>query len=281
VSNLIQWVGQKIEKVMGMICKICSHIKRLEIDRAIVGGGSVAEVARRFGVSYDSLWAHSQSHMSKQLAVAMEKKQLEHNYDLLQRIDTIIGRAEDIFHRNYKKGADVTALKALDSQRSTIELLAKISYSLHQAKMAEQELLNQNSVEFIQNQDAEHAKKLEVLTIPELEMLQKLSEKMENQDRSMIIIPESDSYNESITANTPMTRTNLPKRSFQQETPVNRRNAALLSPLDGVQESWQPEPGKKYDWINGKAQKPVEDERKMVMDDPKVLESIRRLNHGR
>lgn len=262
---------------MGMICKICSHIKRLEIDRAIVSGGSMAGIARRFGVGYDSLVSHSQSHMSKQLATAMEKKELEHNFDLLQRIDTIIVRAEDIFHRNYKKGKDVTALMALNSQKGTIELLAKISYSLHQARLAEQELLNQNSGESIQIQNEEYTKKLEVLTIPELMMLQKLSAKMENQDRSMIIIPE----NESITANTPMVRTNPPKRSFQEDTSAKRSISPLLSDIESVQESWQPEPWEKVLWINGRPQKPVQEEVKRRMDDPEVMKSIHRLNYGR
>jgi len=83
-----------------MTCKICSNPKRLQIDREIVSGGNLSSIAKKYSIPYNSLYNHAQSHISRQLVQAYRKKELEHNMDLLQRIDQIVARAEDIFHRN-------------------------------------------------------------------------------------------------------------------------------------------------------------------------------------
>src|SRR5512133_2037616 len=126
-------------------CSICTDPQRLEIDRAIVNGGSLASIAKKFEVSYSTLNRHAAEHISRQLAKAWEKRELADSHDLLNKIDNMISKAEDIFNRNYRAKRDVTALKALDSQRNTIDLLARISYNLHQARLAELELSRQKS----------------------------------------------------------------------------------------------------------------------------------------
>lgn len=174
---------------MSMQCKICSHNKRLEIDREIVRSGNIAKIAKDFRVPYSSLYAHAQNHVARQLATAWEKKELDESFDLLTRIDSIIKRTEQIFKRNYDAQKDSLALKALDSQRNTIELLAKISYSLHQAKLAEVELMREQTGESQRMINEANQGRLKVLTIAELEMLERLTNKIVNQTTE-IIIPE-------------------------------------------------------------------------------------------
>lgn len=178
---------------MTMVCKCCTSPDRLNIDREIVQGGNLADISRRYAVPYDSLWVHSREHIARQLAQVYEKRQLAEKFDLLGKIDNIISRAERIFRRNYAAGKDNTALKALESQRSTIDMLARISYSLHQAKLAEVELLRQTSGEYDQQKQEEFQEGLKILTIPELKMFQRLQEKILNQSNE-IIIPENSSF---------------------------------------------------------------------------------------
>lgn len=175
---------------MANACRICGHSNRLEIDREIVKGGNLAKIAKNFGVPYHSLYSHAQEHVSRQLAQVYEKRQLNQDFDLLSKIDSIISRAEKIFKRNYEAQKDGIALKALDSQRSTIELLAKISYSLHQAKLAEIELLHQQSGDTDQHEAEKFQKLLGILTIAELEMFQKLQDKIINQTPTVILPDE-------------------------------------------------------------------------------------------
>ena len=175
---------------MAMICKICSHPRRLDIDRAIVQGGAIAKIAKEFGVSYSSLYSHSKEHISRQMTQHVDKIQLEESHQLLAKIDGIITKAETIFKRNFDKGADGLALKALAEKRSTIQLLASISYALHQAKLQELEIRKMESGDQVIEEKEEFRERLQVLTTPELRMFQKIMQKVEEQDPAIIVIPD-------------------------------------------------------------------------------------------
>lgn len=172
---------------MANSCLICTHTNRLEIDREIVKGGNLAKIARVFGVEYNSLYNHAKEHVSRQLVQAYSKKQLAEDFELVAKIDQIVSRAELIFQRNFDKNRDALALKALDSQRNTIELLAKISYSLHQAKIAELEIIKAQSNEHDSIRVEEIRGQMSVLTKNELLMLNQLQNKIANQSREAII----------------------------------------------------------------------------------------------
>jgi len=184
---------------MTQTCQICTHPKRLEIDREIVSGANLSKLAQFFSVKYHSLYAHAREHVSRQLSQAMEKKNTEEAFNLLERIDQIVGRTENIFLRNYEKGKDTIALKALSEQRSTFDLLAKISYSLHQAKLAEIELARLNSGESNKEAEVDFQEKIKVLSIPELKVLLALTQKISRQDKTMDPLEPFTSYLQGIT----------------------------------------------------------------------------------
>lgn len=172
---------------MSIKCSICSHPRRLEIDRAIVKGGNLTKMAQNFGVQYYALYTHSREHIARQLSEAWHKKEIEADFDLLRKIDGIIAKTERIFERNYQAKKDGIALKALDSQRNTIQLLTQISFALHQAKITELEILKQKSGETRQDQKEQYQKDLQVLTFEELQVFQRLIDKMTYHTDEIII----------------------------------------------------------------------------------------------
>jgi hypothetical protein len=109
----------------------------LQIDRVCVEGQSYNRVSRRFGVSAYSIAHHTRFHLSRQLVQAYQQKSQIENMNLLGRIDKILLHAENIFERNYNRRRDLVALKALAEQRCTIDMLARISMYLHEARAAE------------------------------------------------------------------------------------------------------------------------------------------------
>jgi hypothetical protein len=172
---------------MSQSCIICNHPKRLEIDRKIVEGTNLKKIARDYEVPYHSLYPHAQKHVSRQLAKAVETRLMIEGNELLETITKIIQRAENIFDRNYKKGFDVTALKALDSQRNTIQLLSNISAQLHQAKMAELALMKEKGGQTELQAREEYQEKLVVFNSEELLVYQRLINKLSNQNDDRII----------------------------------------------------------------------------------------------
>ncbi len=199
---------------MTMTCKICNHPRRLEIDREVVKGTSTATIARNFDVNYNALSNHTMNHISRQLAQVWEKRALEENMNLLGRIDLIIQRAEDIYHRNYKLKKDNIALKALDNQKNTIELLAKISYSLHQAKLAELEIQRHESGEVqTDKRDAISKENFNVLNETEQGVLKKLFVKMQTKDKHMVVLPQQEAFEYPVTRKpTALTRKHAEKQ---------------------------------------------------------------------
>jgi hypothetical protein len=176
--------------VMPQVCQICNHPERLAIDREIVAGKSKTFIAKKFLVSLGSVVHHGEKHLSRQLCQAHQKRDLAESMDLLSRIDSIIDRAESIFKRSYERkslAGDEVALKALNSQRSTLELLVRISEFLHQARLAE---LQNNQEHFQSEHERQYAEGLKLLTTEELQVLTYLQMKMTGEDIPDSLIPD-------------------------------------------------------------------------------------------
>jgi hypothetical protein len=167
-------------------CQVCTHPKRLEIDKMLLSGHSRSSISRLWGLSYNALYNHAHNHLTRQLATHMESVQLKSNIDLLSVIDDTLSKTEIIFKRNFEAGRDLTALKALDGTRATIQLLSGISSQLHQAKMMEldrereeQERQEKKALAF---QD-----ELSILSFDELAVLERLHNKIKHRNQDVII----------------------------------------------------------------------------------------------
>lgn len=173
---------------MPQVCKVCSHPKKLEIERGLVRGRTKSSLSREFNVSESSLAYHAEHHLSYQLLQAYEKKAALESLDLLSEIEKLVYTTKRILKRAESKENDYLALSAIREARGTYDLLAKIAFSLHQARLAELELEQERK-----EQEAwDNGQSLEVLTNAELDVLGKLSEKLEKQDASIIVIPDPE-----------------------------------------------------------------------------------------
>jgi hypothetical protein len=173
---------------MANVCTICNHPNRLEIDRKIVEGLNLAKIAKEFHVPYHSIYQHSQKHITRQLLAVADKKLMIEGNELLETISKIITRAERIFRRNYNDKKDLLALKALDSQRNTIQLLSNISAQLHAAKIAELQLAKDSGEDKQAQLEQEYQNKIQILSIEELKVYQRLQNKILHQNSDIIIL---------------------------------------------------------------------------------------------
>ena len=237
---------------------ILGHPNRLDMERLYLQGKTISSISKDFGVSEDQLGYHMRNNLSKQLSSAMAKKELTSSMDMLSEIDSIIIHTKDIFNRNYDRGKDITALKALDSQRSTLELLCKISAYMHQTKLLE---LQEQQVGDNQGKEEEFREKIKILTLPELKMLLKIQDKLERQDKEIIIIPE----NQSIWINPTTDQINDINISHDEETPVKRLeqpSKSIIQPINEANDQYnarilRDEPGNHL-FINGRIQRNID-----------------------
>jgi len=172
---------------MSQACKICNHPKRLQIDRELVQGKSVAKVSQKYHVPYDSLYNHAQNHLSHQLRTAYEKKAALEGLDLLSEIEELIRRSKRIMDQAESENKLNTALNAIGQARGSYELLSKIAFSLHQARLAELELEREKSgatnAEEIEELSREY---MDRLTDREAELLLRLIDKANGETNEFI-----------------------------------------------------------------------------------------------
>lgn len=172
---------------MSQYCRVCVHPKRAAIDKDIVQGMPILQISHKYGIANNSMNHHSKNHIARKLTLAVEKLATIEGNELMETITRIIHRAENIFERNYDANKDLLALKALDSQRNTIQLLSNISAQVHAAKIAELELLKEKRGD---NKDAEleaYKIAITVFSLEELQVYQRFINKLNNQNADIII----------------------------------------------------------------------------------------------
>jgi len=116
-------------------CTICEHPQRDEINKALIETQNIAEIAKRYGVSYDSLFRHKQRHIPEALAKAQEARQIAKADSLLDQVRTLQGKTLAILEEAEKTKNYLTALKAIREARGNLELLAKLLGELQEKQI--------------------------------------------------------------------------------------------------------------------------------------------------
>lgn len=213
------------------VCQICSDINRIEIDRAVVKGGNISKIAKEYSVPYQSLYNHAQRHVSHQLVAAYQKKNAIERLNLLSEIEELLHRTKAILDTAESEGKLGIALKAIAEARGSYELLSKIAFSLHQARVSELELERvQDGTAEIETEE-EFQERLSVLSYAEIEMLEKLIEKIERQDSRMVVISDKSSkFAHTVTRQFEVTIDESEEVETKQQKPRFRRTKPPANP---------------------------------------------------
>ena len=174
---------------MARQCSICVDERRLEIDRLLIQGhGTYVQIAEEFGFSHGQVRNHAINHLSRQLATTYGRRELIQNTQMVDELKEVLENAKLIFQRNYEANKDVTALRALDSIRLTLELVARIAAYIHEAKRMEEQEFHQSAEEMLEEQyDRFMDKAMQRLNYSELEMLNKLLAKANGETDKIFI----------------------------------------------------------------------------------------------
>jgi hypothetical protein len=112
-------------------CTICSHPKATEINRALVKGVSVRDLALQYDVGHMSLHRHQKAgHIPASIAKTEEAKQIAKGEDLLKWTKGILGKAVSYMNQAEAAGDLRTACSAIREARGCVELLGKVTGEL-------------------------------------------------------------------------------------------------------------------------------------------------------
>jgi len=111
------------------ICTICGNPNRGDIDAALVAGGSLRDVAGRFGLSRSAVHRHHE-HVPKALAKAKQAREVAEAGTLLGRVELLIRDCRTIAQKAQRAREWHAAVSALREVRGCLELLGQISGEL-------------------------------------------------------------------------------------------------------------------------------------------------------
>lgn len=111
---------------MPRTCTICSNDSKEAIDRALVEGTALSEVAALFRVSDDALSRHKANHLPATLSKAQEAEVAAEADELLDQVRGLQARTLAILEAAEGSSQHRTALSAIREARSNLELLAKL-----------------------------------------------------------------------------------------------------------------------------------------------------------
>lgn len=126
---------------MAMVCRICSHPDRLAIDREIVAGQPHTKIAKKYGVSNQSVRNHARSHLSRQLLQSYERKGRMVSDELVDQFEGLFVKARELHEKSLARDSlsgDTLALRALGEQRAILDTMCRILALLVEAKAMEQ-----------------------------------------------------------------------------------------------------------------------------------------------
>ena len=205
---------------MANTCLTCTHPKRLEIDRRLVKGHGYAALARQFQLPMTSIRNHAQKHLSRQIAVTYSRIEMTESTQLMEKLHEMIENGQAIFNRNFERGRDGTALKAIDSMRLVWELITKIYAYVAEVRRLEQDAERASIESRIEEESAEFLQEaMSRLNNAELLMLDRLVKKASGQTDE-VIIPDQVSPFSDITYDVK----NPELRHDQYATPEPDRN---------------------------------------------------------
>jgi hypothetical protein len=183
-------------------CAVCIHPSRHDIEVKMLRGCNLLELASEYNISRDSIYNHNKLHITKSLVKIQDKMNLTERFDLLNELEEIVNKTKDIFNKTYAKGKYITSLKALDSQKSTYDVLCKM-LSLYQQSLAlENENLRlkngEHNSEDEEKKDRKFEQQLKILTFNELLVLRKIQDKIIDQTNTVVIADIKSLHNDSI-----------------------------------------------------------------------------------
>jgi hypothetical protein len=113
-------------------CTVCAHSERGSIEKALVAGNPLRDIARRCRVSKDALARHKERHLPKHLVLAKEAQTAADATSLLQHVEELRDRALRILAEAETSSDLRTALSAIREARGCVELLAKLAGELRE-----------------------------------------------------------------------------------------------------------------------------------------------------
>ncbi len=116
---------------MALKCTVCQHVSRDAIERSLIHGEPMRDVAGRYSLSKSALHRHRNAHLPKALVKAQEAEEIVRAGSLLQEAEVLIEHGYEILAEARAAGDHRTALNAMREVRGCLGLLGQVTGEIH------------------------------------------------------------------------------------------------------------------------------------------------------
>ena len=113
-------------------CTVCEHEKVEEINRLLLEGVSLRDLAGRYSVSKTALHRHKDGHLPAKLVKAQEAREIAKADTLLDQVAGLRDKALSILAKAEQAGDLRTALQGVREAKGCLELLARLQGELQE-----------------------------------------------------------------------------------------------------------------------------------------------------
>ena len=113
-------------------CSICEHEKVEEINKALLEGVSLRDLAGRYSISKTALHRHKDGHLPAKLVKAQEAREIAKADTLLDQVAGLRDKALSILAKAEQAGDLRTALQGVREAKGCLELLARLQGELQE-----------------------------------------------------------------------------------------------------------------------------------------------------
>jgi len=122
---------------MPRVCTVCAHAEREAIDKLLIAGEGLRDIAGRYGLSKSSLERHKANHLPAHLAQAKEAAEVAQADGLLGELRKLQKITLGLLSKAHGAGDLRTALYGVAQARGNLELMAEITGELERRNLTQ------------------------------------------------------------------------------------------------------------------------------------------------
>ncbi len=117
---------------MPRACTVCVHLDRQQIDLELSGGSTLVAIAKKHGVTRDSLARHKAAHVTPALVRLAQQRQSEAGaVSAYERLEEVVLQAKRLLAKAERKSSLVAGAQLIGQLRQTLETIARITGELN------------------------------------------------------------------------------------------------------------------------------------------------------
>lgn len=168
-------------------CRLCTDHRRTEIEKEYLQGQSARQISIKYEIREGIIRNHCMKHLPKKMVKAFERQEQMQTMDMMTEFTTMVSDLKSMITEYKNKKLDGLTLKTYRTLISLYGVMSSFASVYFQNQQSQREF---DADQAEQETEEAFSKKLSILTDRELALFEKLNEKIQNQDKNMLVLDD-------------------------------------------------------------------------------------------